>query len=203
MRAYSFSHRFVCVSCRQNIWKWKKYIKNYETRRFQTILSSWGSVILNKFGKWKFSIKVSCLVFIFLHGIIREHKRTTFWNYFFLRRLRQKKMLREESQERVEESNFLGENVFTPGTQDVNRTHIWRSEDVQDVFQASYVRSMYVLCPGGIWVGALSAQTSLSTQPGVAIWRLYEAPVGQTQVEFTCLKSTLKTAEQCVKSVQS
>ena len=33
-------------------------------------------------------------------------------------------MLREESQGKVEESNFLGENVFTPGTQDVNRTHI-------------------------------------------------------------------------------
>ena len=36
----------------------------------------------------------------------------------------------------------------TPWTQDVNWTYIRRSEDVQDVFWTSYVRSIYVLCPG-------------------------------------------------------
>ena len=32
-----------------------------------------------------------------------------------------------------------------PSTQDVNWTYIRRSEDVQDVFWTSYVRSIYVL----------------------------------------------------------
>ena len=34
-------------------------------------------------------------------------------------------------------------------TQDVNWTYIRRSEDVQDIFWTPYVRSIYVLCPGG------------------------------------------------------
>ena len=43
---------------------------------------------------------------------------------------------------------FLIFSEVTPWTQDVNRTYIRRSEDVQDVFWTSYVRSIYVLCPG-------------------------------------------------------
>ena len=38
---------------------------------------------------------------------------------------------------------------FTPWTQGVNWTYIRRSEDAQDVFWTSYVRSIYALCPGG------------------------------------------------------
>ena len=40
-------------------------------------------------------------------------------------------------------------NYSTPWTQDVNWTYIRRWEDVQGVFWASYVRSIYVLCRGG------------------------------------------------------
>ena len=36
-----------------------------------------------------------------------------------------------------------------PWTQDVNWTYIRRSEDVLDFFWTSYVRLIYVLCPGG------------------------------------------------------
>ena len=39
--------------------------------------------------------------------------------------------------------------MSTPWTQDVNWTYIRRSADVQDVFWKSYVRSIYILCPGG------------------------------------------------------
>ena len=39
--------------------------------------------------------------------------------------------------------------ICTPWTQDVNWTYIRRLEDIQDVFWTSYVRSIYVLCPGG------------------------------------------------------
>ena len=31
-------------------------------------------------------------------------------------------------------------------------THIRRSEDAQDIFWTSYVRSIYVLCPGGVGI---------------------------------------------------
>ena len=44
------------------------------------------------------------------------------------------------------ESNIL---LVTPQTQDANWTYIRRSEDVQDVFWTSYVRSIYVLCLRG------------------------------------------------------
>ena len=37
-----------------------------------------------------------------------------------------------------------------PWTQDVNWTYIRRSEDVHGVFWTSHIRSIYVLCPGGI-----------------------------------------------------
>ena len=37
----------------------------------------------------------------------------------------------------------------TPWTQDVNWTYTRRSEDALDVFLTSYVRSIYILCPGG------------------------------------------------------
>ena len=40
----------------------------------------------------------------------------------------------------------------TPWTQDVNWTYIRRSEDVQNVFLMSYVRSLYVLCLRGIFL---------------------------------------------------
>ena len=36
--------------------------------------------------------------------------------------------------------------LLSQSTQDVNWTHIGRSEDVLDVFWTSYVRSIYVLC---------------------------------------------------------
>ena len=36
----------------------------------------------------------------------------------------------------------------SPSIQDVNWTYVRRSEEVQDVFRTSYVRSIYVLCPG-------------------------------------------------------
>ena len=39
--------------------------------------------------------------------------------------------------------------LSTPWAQDVNWTYIKRSEDVQDVFWTSYVRSIYVLCLRG------------------------------------------------------
>ena len=35
---------------------------------------------------------------------------------------------------------------YTQLTKDANWTYIGRSEDVQDVFRTSYVRSIYVLC---------------------------------------------------------
>ena len=38
---------------------------------------------------------------------------------------------------------------LSPWTQGVNWTYIRRSEDVQDIFWTPYVRSIYVLCPGG------------------------------------------------------
>ena len=38
-----------------------------------------------------------------------------------------------------------------PWTQDVNWTYIRRSEDIQDVLWLSYVRSIYLLCPGGVF----------------------------------------------------
>ena len=37
----------------------------------------------------------------------------------------------------------------TPLTQDVNWMHIRRSEDIQNVFWTSYVRSIYTLCLRG------------------------------------------------------
>ena len=37
----------------------------------------------------------------------------------------------------------------SPWTQDVSSTYIRRSEDVLNVFRTSYVRSVYVLFPGG------------------------------------------------------
>ena len=46
----------------------------------------------------------------------------------------------------------LSVNISTPWTHDVNWTYIRRSEDVQDVFWTFYVRSIYVLCPGGICI---------------------------------------------------
>ena len=36
----------------------------------------------------------------------------------------------------------------SPWIQDVNLTYIRLSNDVQDVFSTSYVRSVYILCPG-------------------------------------------------------
>ena len=39
--------------------------------------------------------------------------------------------------------------VLIPWTKDVNWMHIRRSEDALDIFWMSYVRSIYVLCPGG------------------------------------------------------
>ena len=42
--------------------------------------------------------------------------------------------------------------VPTPPTQDVTWTKIRRSEDVQDVFWTPYVRSIYVLCLGTIFL---------------------------------------------------
>ena len=39
--------------------------------------------------------------------------------------------------------------TITPQTQDENWTYIRRPEDVQDVFWASHVRSIYVLCLRG------------------------------------------------------
>ena len=38
---------------------------------------------------------------------------------------------------------------MSPWAQDVNWTYIRRSEDAMDIFWTSYVRSIYVLCPGG------------------------------------------------------
>ena len=47
---------------------------------------------------------------------------------------------------------ILGKMLYlaTPWTQGVNWTYIRPSEDVQDVFWSSYIRSIYVLCPGGM-----------------------------------------------------
>ena len=43
--------------------------------------------------------------------------------------------------------------IRTPQTQDLNWTYIRHSEDVQDVFWTSYVRSIYVLFLGGsVWI---------------------------------------------------
>ena len=39
--------------------------------------------------------------------------------------------------------------TVSSGTQDVDWTYMGRSEDVQDVFWTSYIRSIYVLFPGG------------------------------------------------------
>ena len=39
----------------------------------------------------------------------------------------------------------------TPWTQEVNWRSIRRSEDALNVFWTSYVRSIYFLCPGGIF----------------------------------------------------
>ena len=36
-----------------------------------------------------------------------------------------------------------------PWTRDVKWTYIKQLEDAQDIFLTSYVRSVYVLCPGG------------------------------------------------------
>ena len=41
------------------------------------------------------------------------------------------------------------QQYLTSQTQDVNWTHIRRSEDVSDVFWTSYVLSVYVLCLRG------------------------------------------------------
>ena len=38
---------------------------------------------------------------------------------------------------------------YSPWTKDVNWTFIRRSEDALGVFWKSYVRSIYILCPGG------------------------------------------------------
>ena len=47
----------------------------------------------------------------------------------------------------VEDFNYF--LLYTPWAQDVNWTYIRRSEDILEVFWASYVRSIYVLCSGG------------------------------------------------------
>ena len=44
---------------------------------------------------------------------------------------------------------WTGDAVRTPWTQDANWTYIRGSEHIQDVLWTSYVRSIYVLCPGG------------------------------------------------------
>ena len=50
---------------------------------------------------------------------------------------------------------FMKQHMFifllrkTPWTQDVDWQYIRRSEDVKNVFWASYVRPIYILCPGG------------------------------------------------------
>ena len=42
-------------------------------------------------------------------------------------------------------------NETPPWTQEVNLLYIRSSEEVLDVFWTSYVRLIYVLCPGGLW----------------------------------------------------
>ena len=41
-------------------------------------------------------------------------------------------------------------HFISPWTQDVNWTYIRRSEDTLDVFWTSYIRLIYILCPGGL-----------------------------------------------------
>ena len=43
----------------------------------------------------------------------------------------------------------MGSCRINSWTMNVNWTYIRHSEDVQDVFRTSYVRSIYFLCPGG------------------------------------------------------
>ena len=45
---------------------------------------------------------------------------------------------------------FKVSRVFTNWTQGINWTNIRRSEDVQNLFWTSYVRSIHVLCPRGM-----------------------------------------------------
>ena len=47
------------------------------------------------------------------------------------------------------EFNLFETFLFPPGHKDVNRMYIRRSEDVQDVFWASYIRSIYILVSRG------------------------------------------------------
>ena len=47
-----------------------------------------------------------------------------------------------------QETHSEPSQTSTPWTQDANWTYVRRSEDVLDVFWKSYVRSIYVLCPG-------------------------------------------------------
>ena len=49
----------------------------------------------------------------------------------------------------VGDLNFLFNVKFASQTQDVNWTYIRPSEDAQDVFWTSYLRSIYVLCLQG------------------------------------------------------
>ena len=39
--------------------------------------------------------------------------------------------------------------LYIPWTQEVNWTYMRRSEDLQSVFWTSYVRLIYIMCPGG------------------------------------------------------
>ena len=59
-------------------------------------------------------------------------------------------MIFEMMTESAQVLRLLGPICLTnPSTQDINLTYIRRSGDVKDVFQTLYIRSIYVLCPGG------------------------------------------------------
>ena len=62
--------------------------------------------------------------------------------------------------------------VITPQTQDVNWTYIRRSENVQDVFWTSYVRSIYVLYLQGneCYVYCFSLRWSKNSWNNYCIW---------------------------------
>ena len=47
------------------------------------------------------------------------------------------------------QAGIIVAEAYNPLKQDVNCTYIRPLEDVQDVFWTSYIRSIYVLCPGG------------------------------------------------------
>ena len=74
-------------------------------------------------------------------------------------------------------------SCILPWTQNVNYTYISRSEDAIGVFWTSCVRSIYVLCPGGLY-------TFLSVN-----WKLFQLPFF-----FSCTNNSLRQVDKKIFS---